>query len=79
MIDITEEQQAAIKKWADLRDKYPGKTRDEILDREPKKHKAEIFTLEEKAFSTHGRTNGLSDSDLPELLARTKRDKAKHL
>lgn len=79
MINITPEQQAAIKKWAELRDKYPGKTRDEILDREPKKHKAEIFALEEKAFSTHGRENGLSDSDLPELLARTKRDKAKHL
>lgn len=79
MIDITEEQQAVIKRWAELRDKYPGKTRDEILDREPKKNKAELFALEEKAFSTHGRTNGLSESDLPELLERTKRDKAKHL
>lgn len=79
IIDITPEQQKAVKMWAELREKYPKKTRDEILDLEDKKSKAEIFEIEEKAFTTHGREGGLSGGDLSHLLERTRLDKEKHL
>lgn len=79
IVDISPEQQKAVKKWAELRDKHPKKTRDEILAAESKKSRAEIFAIEEKAFTTHQREGGLSSGDLSHLLKRTKADKEKYL
>lgn len=79
IVNLTPEQRAAVKKWAELREKHPKKTRDEILAAEDNKSKAKIFEIEEKAFGVAGRENGLGTSDLESLRLRTKIDKEKYL
>lgn len=70
IVNLTDEQREAAKKWAELRDKHPDKSRDEILELESRKSKVQIFTIEEKAFVGEG---------TEALATQTQEDKEKYL